>query len=218
MMTDLATRAIIADGNFLISAGMAKILQDNVKIDDVVCTTDFVTTCNAVTLEIDFLVVSAELLLSEMNGLDGVRFLRKNYPDLRIILVSGIMPKSFILESFFSGVHGYVRNDMDVTAIVDVVQDVLAGRISIPQIALDPVPTPASATETAAPVAAYAGLTRRQQDVVCQMRRGCSNKEIGRALKITESTVKVHLAAAFRHLGVHNRVGVVAALQGQPLN
>jgi DNA-binding NarL/FixJ family response regulator len=57
-------------------------------------------------------------------------------------------------------------------------------------------------------------LTLRQRDVMKHLRDGASNKEIARALGISESTVKVHMAAAFRLLGVHNRVGAVTALDG----
>ena len=47
---------------------------------------------------------------------------------------------------------------------------------------------------------------------------GRSNKEIARSLFIAEGTVKVHITAAFRALGVHNRVSAAAALQNQPRN
>ena len=58
-------------------------------------------------------------------------------------------------------------------------------------------------------------LTERQREVLTHMSMGKSNKEIARSLRISESTVKVHVAAAFRLLGVHNRVGAVAALQSR---
>ena len=47
---------------------------------------------------------------------------------------------------------------------------------------------------------------------------GRSNKEIARSLFIAEGTVKVHITAAFRALGVHNRVSAAAALRNQPRN
>ncbi|MNR09134.1 CsgBAC operon transcriptional regulatory protein [compost metagenome] len=58
-------------------------------------------------------------------------------------------------------------------------------------------------------------LTCRQRQVLTLLTAGKSNKEIGRALMISESTVKVHLTAAFRQLGVHSRMAAAAALQQQ---
>ena len=61
-------------------------------------------------------------------------------------------------------------------------------------------------------------LTDRQFEVLKLVAAGRSNKEIARALLIAEGTVKVHITAAFRALGVHNRVSAAAALRNQPRN
>ena len=68
-----------------------------------------------------------------------------------------------------------------------------------------PVPTPPTATPKA--------LTARQFDVLRLLARGLPNKLIARALAVSESTVKVHLLAIFRALGVHNRTHAVIAAQ-----
>jgi DNA-binding NarL/FixJ family response regulator len=56
-----------------------------------------------------------------------------------------------------------------------------------------------------------AGLTPRQREVLELIVAGKSNKEIARALNLGEGTVKVHLAALFRNLGVNNRAAAAAA-------
>ena len=61
---------------------------------------------------------------------------------------------------------------------------------------------PAEAPETRA---ADAGLTRRESDVLTLLAGGASNREISRQLFLSEKTVKAHLAAVFRKLGVTNR-------------
>jgi DNA-binding NarL/FixJ family response regulator len=63
-----------------------------------------------------------------------------------------------------------------------------------------------------------AALTERQIEVLQLIAAGRSNKEIARALEIAEGTVKVHITAAFRALGVHNRVSAAAAMQVRPRN
>ena len=57
------------------------------------------------------------------------------------------------------------------------------------------------------------GLTERQMDVVRLLARGLSNKAIARELGVSEGTVKVHLLAVFRMLGVRNRTSAVLAAQ-----
>jgi DNA-binding NarL/FixJ family response regulator len=56
-------------------------------------------------------------------------------------------------------------------------------------------------------------LTERQSDVLRLLALGRSNREIGQLLHIAEGTVKVHVNAAFRVLGVHNRVSAAAAIR-----
>jgi len=58
-------------------------------------------------------------------------------------------------------------------------------------------------------------LTARQKEVLELLAEGKSNKQIGTALGISEGTVKVHVNAAFRALGVHNRVNAATALLAQ---
>ena len=54
-------------------------------------------------------------------------------------------------------------------------------------------------------------ITRRQQDIWTRIKAGMSNKEIARDLDLSEGTVKVHVAALYRSLGVKNRAGAAAA-------
>jgi DNA-binding NarL/FixJ family response regulator len=62
------------------------------------------------------------------------------------------------------------------------------------------------------PATTEARLTARQKEVLELLAEGKSNKQIGTALGISEGTVKVHVNAAFRALGVHNRVNAATAL------
>jgi two-component system, NarL family, nitrate/nitrite response regulator NarL len=55
-------------------------------------------------------------------------------------------------------------------------------------------------------------LTKREREVALQTTRGLSNKEIARALKITERTVKAHLSHAFERLGVKDRLQLALVL------
>jgi DNA-binding NarL/FixJ family response regulator len=66
-------------------------------------------------------------------------------------------------------------------------------------------------TAAAVPEAGLHALTPRQQDVLHLIVRGESNKQIARALNLGEGTVKVHVAALFRNLGVNSRAAAAAA-------
>ncbi|GGU65487.1 DNA-binding response regulator [Streptomyces albospinus] len=63
----------------------------------------------------------------------------------------------------------------------------------------------------------HAALTERQLDILAQLARGLGNREIARALFISEATVKTHLARIYAKLGVDTRTGAVAAAKAQRL-
>jgi DNA-binding NarL/FixJ family response regulator len=60
------------------------------------------------------------------------------------------------------------------------------------------------------------GLTERQQQVIKLLSKGLPNKVIARELGISPSTVKVHVHAVFRALGVHSRMAALAAIRPLP--
>ena len=95
-------------------------------------------------------------------------------------------------------------------------ESILAGHIYVPPLVSDVTVKP-SVSSVVTP-SSSAALTDRQFEVLKLVAAGRSNKEIARSLFIAEGTVKVHITAAFRALGVHNRVSAAAALRNQPRN
>src|SRR3546814_9920177 len=93
------------------------------------------------------------------------------------------------------------------------------GQVFVPP-DLPDIPEGCESEQDEAPFLSSAGsaLTRRQRDVIQLLAEGKSNKEIASILQITEGTVKVHVNAAFRALGVHNRVSAVVALNPKQIN
>src|SRR5690606_8281318 len=98
------------------------------------------------------------------------------------------------------GVHGYILKSAEDGEIVEALNQIIGGQIYAPP---ELAESSASAREDSA---AKATLTPRQRDVLDLMVGGKTNKEIARALELSESTVKIHVAALFRALGVRNRV------------
>lgn len=143
----------------------------------------------------------------------GIRGLRRRYPRLLLAVVDWRRDREVALRAIGEGAHGYIPKDLEQDDMLHAFAQVMAGQVYVPPIVGDvDVEAPASRAP-AIPAAPVASLTERQREVLTHMSTGKSNKEIARALRISESTVKVHLAAAFRLLGVHNRVGAAARLQ-----
>jgi DNA-binding NarL/FixJ family response regulator len=153
------------------------------------------------------------VLDSELPGLAGTQGLRQlimAHPHLQVAVLAARRERRAILEALAAGVHGYIPKDLPAAEMVQAFKTVLDGQVFIP-------PIFAEGAEQLPPQHMSADganlLTERQREVLALLAAGKSNKEIARMLQIAESTVKTHLMAAFRLLGVRNRVGAVMTIQ-----
>ena len=160
---------------------------------------------------------TANLVLIDVTqgiDLEEVRSVAAAYPELALVALGLCEQRQDIIRCGRAGFVGYVARDASIDALCQSMLDIATGRL---QCSAEISGSLLRALFHATPRALISddALTRREGEVLQLIGRGLSNKEIARSLRISESTVKVHVAAAFRLLGVHNRVGAVAALQSR---
>lgn len=209
-------RIVVADNHPLCRAGLASLLSDRCAIGELVQASDFAHTLAAIARSSGTTMVTVNMNLPGMNGIAGLRKLRADHPSLLLVVVAESRERELVLDALCAGVHGYIIKATPVDEMWRAFESILSGHIYVPPLVSDvTVRTCASAVVTPSSSAA---LTDRQFEVLKLVAAGRSNKEIARSLMIAEGTVKVHITAAFRALGVHNRVSAAAALQNQPRN
>lgn len=131
-----------------------------------------------------------------------------------LVVVASTRDRDLVLQALGAGVHGYVPMDLSAEEMLGAFKSVLSGQIYVPKLmsevcAKQLAVAPGSGSHDLS-------FTDRQSQVLALMTAGRSNKEIARTLHIAEGTVKVHITAAFRVLGVHNRVSAAAAIRYRP--
>ena len=209
-------RIVVADHQPLCRAGLAALLSDRFAIDELVQASDFAHLMAAIARAPQTTMVTVNMKLPSMNGVAGLRKLRADFPSLLLVVVAESRERELVLDALCAGVHGYILKATPVDEMTRAFESVLSGHIYVPPLVSD-VTVKSSAAAVMTP-ASSAALTDRQFEVLKLVAAGRSNKEIARSLFIAEGTVKVHITAAFRALGVHNRVSAAAALQNQPRN
>lgn len=164
--------------------------------------------------------ISAAFFDLSMPGVQSpanLKAVRECFPSTRTAVISGSMRRQDILQALEAGVHGYVPKSLGIKDLTAALRTILEGAIYVPAALADLRSNPERPTNSVHSGTSsdnsevISGLTRRQRDVLTLLVQGKSNKEIARTLNIGEGTVKVHVAALFRILGVHTRSGVVAA-------
>ncbi len=154
----------------------------------------------------DIALAIFDLSMPGMQSAASLAAVRECYPDLPIAVVSGSDSRTDVLAALAAGVNGFVPKGLRDDDLVAALKTILGGAIYVPAT----LAQSAAATEPATTGIDLARLTPRQREVLDLLVEGRSNKEIARALDLGHGTVKIHLAAVFRHLGVSNRAAAAA--------
>ena len=145
---------------------------------------------------------AADLVLLDLNlqgqtGLDYLRTYRQTFPTSPVVILSGLESADAMREARAKGAQGYIVKSVTADAMLSALRTVLDGGSHFPVIE---------------PVASVpARLTQRQNEVLLMLSEGRSNKEIGLALGMSDHTVRTHLMAIFKGLGVHTRTEAARA-------
>ncbi|KMO32238.1 chemotaxis protein CheY [Methylobacterium variabile] len=161
-----------------------------------------------------------DLAMPGMEGPGSLSAVRECFPAVKVAVVSASTERNKILTALEVGVHGYVPKGIGSAELTRAVGMILDGQIFVPAslAVLDgagPRPTAEARPALDGRQARIPDLTPRQRDVLALLVEGRSNKEIARRLQLGEGTVKVHMAALLRSLGVQNRAA--AAVVGARL-
>lgn len=149
-------------------------------------------------------VTLVDLRLPKMSGVEVIQRVRADHPYARFIVLTTYDGDEDIYRALQAGARAYLLKGMTVDVLISTIHSVHAGRSIIP---------PAIAQKLAERMATEQ-LTQREQDVLEQIVRGKSNKEIGQFLDISEATVKTHINNLLGKLGVEDRTqAATAAIQ-----
>ncbi len=149
---------------------------------------------------------------SEFDALAVVRQLRADFPALKICLLSAFIEPSLVQDFLKAGVHGYIlKDDNYVSQIHSIIRDLAGGEIY-----LSPQAASALAQATRAS-GKEALLSNREIEVLRLAKRGLASPQIAQALHISPGTVRNHLSAIYRKLGVHTRYEALQAAEARKI-
>ena len=155
-----------------------------------------------------------ELNLSDDNGLSVLPNIKKEFPDLKVCIVSGYTDHKFVKEAFTKGADGYYSKYNDQDEIEDCITDVMGGRRFLAS-GLHITPQKNSPTNglyknrLEDKFLLQRKLTKREYEVLELITRAMNNKEIAEKLYISDQTVGVHRKNIMRKLGVRNTVNLI---------
>ncbi|ACY83956.1 nitrate/nitrite response regulator protein NarP [Edwardsiella piscicida] len=145
-------------------------------------------------------LILLDLNMKGLSGLDTLKALRNEGIDARIIILTVSDARSDVYALVDAGADGYLLKDSEPEALLAQIRQAAEGRSVFSESVLAYLST---RSEIADPLA---DLTERELDVLQEVARGMSNKQIAAQLHISEETVKVHIRNLLRKLNVRSRV------------
>jgi DNA-binding NarL/FixJ family response regulator len=140
-------------------------------------------------------VVLLDFRMPDMDGLAVLDRIRKNHPDVKVIMLSGSDDPELIQDALRRGASAFILKQIDPRDLPGAIRQAVEGTIY----------SAIGRTEETDSGSDSSGLTPKELDVLNRVARGLSNKEISKELWLSEQTIKFHLTNIYRKLGVGNR-------------
>lgn len=207
----LAQKIIIADDHPLFRAALRQAVTQAVSGVDIVEADSLAAVQEAVEQHGDADLVLLDIHMPGTHGFSGLVFLRGQHPGVPVVVVSGSEETHVMKRAIDYGASGFIPKSAPLETISEAITAVLEGEEWLPQELADNMDEVSEEDQQFA--AALASLTPQQFRVLTMLTEGLLNKQIAYELSVSEATIKAHVTAILRKLGVHSRTQAVIAAQ-----
>ena len=153
-------------------------------------------------------LILLDLKMPGVQGFSGLAWLRAQYPEIPVVIVSASEEPAIIRRAMALGASGFIRKSAPAEVMQQALRAVLNGELAVPEdVSLDA----GGDDETGEIAQRLAALTPQQMRVLMLLREGLLNKQIAYELGVSEATIKAHVSAILQKLGVESRTQAVIA-------
>jgi DNA-binding NarL/FixJ family response regulator len=201
----IMTKVLIADNHPIIRMGVRNVLESASGfevLDDVSTTSELFEKLAKHAPD----VVMLEMDIPEINGIATLRKIKKEYPNIRVLIYSGQSEDVYALSTIRAGAFGYLSKASDIDYIISAVRKVAEGNMFITnelaqRLAFD--------EGTQKPRRFFRKLSTREVEVLKLLASGKRNKDVASGLNLNEKTVSTYKARLMKKLNVDNMVDLL---------
>ncbi|MHB1187167.1 response regulator [Thiobacillus sp.] len=206
-------KTLLADDHPLMREGVRLVLSQLDPPVEIIDAHDYPSLFAQAALHADLDLALVDLNMPGFVGMQGITQFRNRFPDIPLVVLSASESPHDIRSALEAGALGYIPKAVPASAMLAALRQVLAGDIYMPSCLGNSDVGLHSVAPADFAALQHSGLTARQLEVARLLAQGCANKAIGGMLAMSESTVKVHMAAIFKAFGVTNRTEAVLEIQ-----
>ena len=145
-------------------------------------------------------VILMDMVMPRMDGIAATRAILKQYPQMKIIMLTSFVEDNVVQNALEAGAIGYLLKNVPINTLAEAIRSAYAG-----QPALSPEATTALIRAKTDPLKPGRDLSDREREVLALIVQGLSNEEIAEQLVISHATARHHVSACLQKLGAANR-------------
>ncbi|MFT0891187.1 response regulator [Pseudochelatococcus sp. G4_1912] len=208
MNTEPSARIVIADDHPLFRGALRQAIEAVIAGTEISESGNFSSLLDVLAQKGTADLALLDLTMPDVQGFSGLIYLRAQYPDLPVAIVSANDDPAVIRRSIDYGASGFIPKSLDVPTMGQALQAILEGRTWVPSDIDLSQPTDRETNEL---IRRLTSLTPQQVRVLMMLSEGLLNKQIAYELTVSEATVKAHVSAILQKLGVESRTQAVIA-------
>ena len=201
-------KILIVDDHALVRRGMGHVVRESFAQAEVVEAGNASDALHAMSsAEVDVALV--DVRMPDSDGLELLHEMKQRWPDVPVIMLTSFDHAHYVRRALAEGAAGYMLKDATPDDLEQAIKVAISGggNVLSPRVIQNLFEAMEGGTSDGGETTLRpsSSLTQRETDILALLAAGKSNRDISRALFLSEKTVKAHLAAIFRKLGVTNR-------------
>ena len=195
-------RVLIADDHHVVRRGLMVFLKTQKDIEVIGEAKNGVeAVALAESLQPDIILM--DLVMPELDGIGATKRITEKFPNMPVLMLTSFSDRDHVVPAMEAGAVGYQLKDIEPDDLVQAIRQIMQGeRIVHPEVTTQ---LEKSEAEEHSLAHKLHPLTPREQDVLAELTKGKSNREIAASLFVTEKTVKTHISNIFTKLEVQDR-------------
>jgi len=144
-----------------------------------------------------------DIRMPEMTGLEAMRVMRRQWPEMKILILTTFNDEDYALEALKNGANGYMLKNADAEELIRSIRSCLKGGLTIEdQVAAKVLP---ALMQKEIQTHIDSSLTKREIEIITRVGQGLSNKEIAEELFLSIGTIKNHISIILDKLELRDR-------------
>lgn len=195
-------RVLIADDHHVVRRGLMVFLKTQKDIEVI---GEAKNGLDAVALaeELQPDIILMDLVMPELDGIGATKRITEKFPTMPVLMLTSFSDRDHVVPAMKAGAVGYQLKDIEPDDLVESIRQIMQGARIVHPAATDQLEKSEAEQESLAHN--RHPLTPREQDVLAELTKGKSNREIASSLFVTEKTVKTHISNIFTKLEVQDR-------------